>query len=132
MTMIRDLPDRSATEAFAARVERAARVGDAILLSGPLGAGKTAFCRAFLRAATGDAALVVPSPSCTLVQTYETPRLRAHHFDLGVWTGRMHWLNCCGRTRWQTSCWSNGRSGWAICSRCRCRSGTAVFCRSFG
>jgi tRNA threonylcarbamoyladenosine biosynthesis protein TsaE len=76
------LADLAATEALAARVARAARAGDAILLAGPLGAGKTAFARAFLRAAARDPALEVPSPSYTLVQTYETPRFRAHHFDL--------------------------------------------------
>ncbi len=77
-----DLPDLPATEALAARVAGLAREGDAILLEGPLGAGKTAFARAFLRAATGDPALEVPSPSYTLVQSYETPHFRAHHFDL--------------------------------------------------
>ncbi len=77
-----DLPSLPATEAFAARVAALARAGDAILLEGPLGAGKTSFARAFLRAASRDAALDVPSPSYTLVQTYDTPRFRAHHFDL--------------------------------------------------
>ena len=77
-----DLPDLSATEALAARLAGKLRPGDAILLDGPLGAGKTAFARAFLRAATGNAALDVPSPSYTLVQTYETPLGPIHHFDL--------------------------------------------------
>ena len=45
------LPDLAATEALAARAARLARPGDALLLEGPLGAGKSAFCRAFLRAA---------------------------------------------------------------------------------
>jgi tRNA threonylcarbamoyladenosine biosynthesis protein TsaE len=80
--MLISLPDLAATEALAARVAAQARAGDAILLEGPLGAGKTAFARAFLRAATGDAALEVPSPSYTLVQSYDTLRFRAHHFDL--------------------------------------------------
>jgi tRNA threonylcarbamoyladenosine biosynthesis protein TsaE len=47
-----------------------------------LGAGKTTFARALIRAAAGDPALEVPSPSYTLVQTYETPGLILHHFDL--------------------------------------------------
>lgn len=80
--LVLDLPSLAATEALAARVARLARPGDAILLEGPLGAGKTAFARAFLRAACADPTLDVPSPSYTLVQTYDTPRFRAHHFDL--------------------------------------------------
>jgi len=76
------LPDLSATERFAAGIAAAMRPGDAILLSGPLGAGKTAFARALLRAATNDPVLEVPSPSFTLVQTYDTPRGRVHHYDL--------------------------------------------------
>jgi tRNA threonylcarbamoyladenosine biosynthesis protein TsaE len=76
------LPDLAATERLAARVASVARAGDAILLEGPLGAGKTAFARAFLRAAVGDPALEVPSPSYTLVQSYDAQNFRAHHFDL--------------------------------------------------
>jgi tRNA threonylcarbamoyladenosine biosynthesis protein TsaE len=76
------LPDLSATGAFAARVAALLRPGDAILLSGPLGAGKTAFARAVLRAATDDPALEVPSPSFTLVQSYETRIGPVHHYDL--------------------------------------------------
>jgi tRNA threonylcarbamoyladenosine biosynthesis protein TsaE len=58
------------------------RGGDAILLEGPLGAGKSAFARAFLRAASGDPGLDVPSPSFTLVQSYSTKSGPVHHFDL--------------------------------------------------
>jgi tRNA threonylcarbamoyladenosine biosynthesis protein TsaE len=77
-----ELADLAATEALAATVAAAARSGDAILLEGPLGAGKSAFARAFLRAAASDPALEVPSPTFTLVQSYATPRFRVHHFDL--------------------------------------------------
>jgi tRNA threonylcarbamoyladenosine biosynthesis protein TsaE len=76
------LPDLAATERFAAGIAAAARPGDAILLSGPLGAGKTAFARAFLRAAAEDPTLEVPSPSFTLVQSYATGQGTVHHFDL--------------------------------------------------
>jgi tRNA threonylcarbamoyladenosine biosynthesis protein TsaE len=76
------LPDLAATEALAATLAGLVRAGDAILLEGPLGAGKTAFARAFLRAATGDPALDVPSPTFTLVQEYETRRGIVQHFDL--------------------------------------------------
>lgn len=76
------LPDLAATERLAERVAALARPGDAILLSGPLGAGKSAFARAFLRHAAADGALEVPSPTFTLVQSYDLPGWRAHHFDL--------------------------------------------------
>jgi tRNA threonylcarbamoyladenosine biosynthesis protein TsaE len=76
------LPDLAATEQLAIRAAALARPGDAILLDGPLGAGKTAFARAFLRAATGDRRLEVPSPSFTLVQSYDTSIGTVHHFDL--------------------------------------------------
>jgi tRNA threonylcarbamoyladenosine biosynthesis protein TsaE len=72
----------SETETFAAAVAAVARPGDAILLSGDLGSGKTAFARGFLRAASKDPTLEVPSPSFTLVQSYATRRGIVHHFDL--------------------------------------------------
>ncbi len=81
------LADLAATERLAARLAALARPGDAILLEGSLGAGKSAFARAFLRAASGDPALEVPSPSFTLVQGYDLPSgpgetIEAQHFDL--------------------------------------------------
>ena len=77
------LHDLAATEILAQRLARLARPGDALLLSGPLGAGKSALARAFLRALLDDPALEVPSPSYTLVQSYAVPAGgQAHHFDL--------------------------------------------------
>jgi tRNA threonylcarbamoyladenosine biosynthesis protein TsaE len=76
------LPDLAATEALAWRLARVARAGDCILLQGPLGAGKTALARAFLRAAANDPAMEVPSPSFTLVQTYDTMIGPVFHYDL--------------------------------------------------
>jgi tRNA threonylcarbamoyl adenosine modification protein YjeE len=76
------LPDLDATHRLAQALASLARPGDAILLEGPLGAGKSEFARAFLRAAAGDEALEVPSPTFTLVQSYETRLGVVHHFDL--------------------------------------------------
>jgi tRNA threonylcarbamoyladenosine biosynthesis protein TsaE len=76
------LPNLAATERLAAALAPLIRAGDVILLEGVLGAGKTAFARALLRAACADPALEVPSPSFTLVQTYACPGLTLHHFDL--------------------------------------------------
>ena len=76
------LPDLAATESLAGRLAAVARPGDCILLEGPLGAGKTAFARAFLRAAADDPAMEVPSPSFTLVQIYDTKIGPVFHYDL--------------------------------------------------
>lgn len=80
--LIKALPDPAATAALGAALAGLARTGDALLLSGPLGAGKTTLARAFLVAASGEAGLVVPSPSYTLVQSYATRLGMVHHFDL--------------------------------------------------
>ena len=74
-------PDLAATEALAASIAARAGPGDILLLAGPLGAGKSAFARAFIRTLAGDPALDVPSPSFTLVQSYEFP-VPVAHFDL--------------------------------------------------
>ncbi len=76
------LPDLAATEALGARLAAMLRPGDAVLLHGPLGAGKSALARALIRAAAGQPGLEVPSPSYTLVQEYDTPAGPVFHFDL--------------------------------------------------
>ncbi len=68
------------TAALGARIAASLRPGDAVALEGDLGAGKTTLARAIL-AALGLAE-DVPSPTFTLVQRYETPRLAVSHFDL--------------------------------------------------
>lgn len=77
------LDSLAATERLAARLASVLRPGDALLLEGPLGAGKSALARAVLRRLAGDPALEVPSPSFTLVQSYDLPGGgAAHHYDL--------------------------------------------------
>jgi tRNA threonylcarbamoyladenosine biosynthesis protein TsaE len=80
--MIVSLPDLAATEALGARLASVVRLGDCVLLEGPLGAGKTALARAFLRAAAADPAMEVPSPSFTLLQVYDTRIGPVFHYDL--------------------------------------------------
>ncbi|TAD89813.1 MAG: tRNA (adenosine(37)-N6)-threonylcarbamoyltransferase complex ATPase subunit type 1 TsaE [Alphaproteobacteria bacterium] len=75
------LGDEAATQAVGARLGRAARPDDVVALTGPLGAGKSAFARAFIRARAG-AEIEVPSPTFTLVQTYELASGVIWHVDL--------------------------------------------------
>ena len=77
-----ELADEAATEAFAEDVAACVRQGDTIALYGDLGAGKTTFARAFIRALSRDLALEVPSPTFTLVQSYATERATLAHVDL--------------------------------------------------
>jgi len=74
-----DLPDEPATAVLAAGLAALARARDVIALRGELGAGKTSFARAFIRAlgSTGE----VPSPTFTLVQVYELAPAAVWHFD---------------------------------------------------
>jgi tRNA threonylcarbamoyladenosine biosynthesis protein TsaE len=80
-TIAFDLPDETATAALAARVAARLAPGDVVALTGDLGAGKTAFARAAIRSLAG-AEEEVPSPTFTLVQTYELPAFPLWHFDL--------------------------------------------------
>ena len=76
------LPDERATDELGATLAARLRIGDVVALQGGLGVGKTTLARAILRAAAGDPALIVPSPTFTLVEVYDTPRGPYWHFDL--------------------------------------------------
>lgn len=69
------------TTALAARLAASSKAGDVFLLEGPLGAGKSVFARAFIRSLCGEET-DVPSPTFTLVQTYDAPGAVLWHFDL--------------------------------------------------
>jgi tRNA threonylcarbamoyl adenosine modification protein YjeE len=75
------LADDAATAAFGEDLALTIRAGDCLALSGDLGAGKTALSRALIRALANDAEIEVPSPTFTLVQTYDL-RIPVGHFDL--------------------------------------------------
>lgn len=77
-----DLPDEAATERVAQQIAAELRPGDLVTLAGDLGAGKTTFARAMIRTLTRDPALEVPSPTYTLMQTYDAPDFRIVHADL--------------------------------------------------
>ena len=76
----RTLPDEAATARLGRAVAGLLRRGDAVLLFGELGAGKSTLARALVRALTRPDE-EVPSPTFTLVQHYEG-RLPVAHFDL--------------------------------------------------
>ena len=76
------LPDEAATERLGAVLAERLRPRDVVALVGGLGAGKTTLARSILRTASGEPALVVPSPTFTLVEVYDTPRGAFWHFDL--------------------------------------------------
>lgn len=75
------LPTAAETEALGRRLAALARPGDAILLEGPIGAGKSCLARAFIRARLG-ADEEVPSPTFTLVQVYDDDGIEIWHADL--------------------------------------------------
>lgn len=77
----RFLADEAATARLGEDLAMALRAGDVLALKGDLGAGKSTLARALIRALADDAGLDVPSPTFTLVQSYDT-RIPVHHFDL--------------------------------------------------
>ena len=75
--------DETLTAGLARALAPLLRPGDTLLLDGPVGAGKTHFARALIRARQGDAAEDVPSPTFTLVQTYaDAAGVELWHADL--------------------------------------------------
>ena len=76
------LADERATERLMLDIAALIEPGDLVTLSGDLGAGKTTFARALIRHLAGNASIEVPSPTFTLLQTYEVPRFTLVHADL--------------------------------------------------
>ena len=75
------LRDEEEARRFGARLGLALRPGQTLLLEGPVGAGKSHIARAAIRARLGPQT-DVPSPTFTLVQTYDDPDAEIWHADL--------------------------------------------------
>jgi len=76
------LADEAATRRLGAQLAAVLAAGDVLALAGDLGAGKTTLARGLIQAALGGCE-PVPSPTFTLVQTYEPAAGPAiWHFDL--------------------------------------------------
>jgi tRNA threonylcarbamoyl adenosine modification protein YjeE len=76
------VPNETALQRLVVDIAMALQPGDLITLSGDLGAGKTTFARALIRHLAEDPEIEVPSPTFTLMQTYELPRFTVVHADL--------------------------------------------------
>lgn len=76
-----DLTDLASTARLAQKLAPILRAGDVIALHGGLGAGKTTFSRELISALLGEDT-EVPSPTYTLLQTYDGPNFPIFHFDL--------------------------------------------------
>ena len=75
-----DLPDADATTRLGEAIAPLLEPGEAVLLYGPLGMGKSTLARGLIRALTSPDE-DVPSPTFTLVQFYDSDPPVAH-FDL--------------------------------------------------
>ncbi len=69
------------TTQIAANLAERLSSGTVVALYGTLGAGKTAFCRGFIQSLT-HTETEVPSPTFTLLQTYDTEKCPIYHFDM--------------------------------------------------
>ena len=76
------LPDPDATDCLGQALSPLLRPGDTLLLDGEIGTGKTHLARAIIRTLLGAPEAQVPSPTFTLVQTYDLPNATLWHVDL--------------------------------------------------
>lgn len=81
-TTIIKCQNQAQTEELAQNLAEQCKAPCLICLRGTLGMGKSTFARAFIRFLAQDSGLEVPSPTFTLVQTYETDKAALYHFDL--------------------------------------------------
>lgn len=70
------------TKTFALKLSSELKKGDFLCLKGDLGAGKTTLAQYLIRDMMGNLNEDVPSPTFTLVQTYESMKGTVWHYDL--------------------------------------------------
>lgn len=75
------LPDEAATAALGALIARQLRASDVLYLDGDLGMGKSSLARGLIRSLTNPDQ-DVPSPTFTLIQSYDAPAFEILHLDL--------------------------------------------------
>ncbi len=78
--MHKRLNNEAETLEFATQFAKSLKSGDVVCLSGELGAGKSVFARAVMRA-LGVTDEALPSPTYTIIQEYEGENCRVAHMD---------------------------------------------------
>lgn len=90
-TLSLPLADEAATEALAQQLAPLASQGGRIHLNGDLGAGKTTFARALLRACGVQGR--IKSPTFALVEVYAISNLYCYHYDFYRFSDPREWLD---------------------------------------
>ncbi|WP_375682592.1 MULTISPECIES: tRNA (adenosine(37)-N6)-threonylcarbamoyltransferase complex ATPase subunit type 1 TsaE [unclassified Bartonella] len=76
------LENEEATKLFAQNLALSLKPGDLVTLQGDLGTGKSTIARTIIQTLANDNTMDVPSPTFTLVQSYQLPKFEIIHADL--------------------------------------------------
>ena len=84
LEIILNLSSEKTTSEFGKKISKTLKVGDIIYLSGEMGAGKTTLARSIIKSLLPDKLknIEIPSPTFTLVQTYQGKDFDIGHADL--------------------------------------------------